>query len=208
MCYTTNPWFYKFMYNMDNIDNERLHNHSPHGNVSEHFKTTTSAKLDTDAEDTNDRHCVSLPLYYDQVNWNFILSKTHPISSYHIKPIASIFNWCTTFSFGKWFIDKIRICLSITIIMHWNNKFRVWYHKMRTGFIVVSICMENYLHFFYLFVSGTISIVMNVHRYRKKRKSCSCWVFLVFFRYHILFYFICSLNCSKWRTNHKMVGMM
>lgn len=69
---------------MDNIDNEAITHtvSSSHGNVvlSEHFKNTntntndsTTSTLDTDAdgdaEDTaKHRHCVSLPLYYDQVS--------------------------------------------------------------------------------------------------------------------------------------------
>lgn len=66
---------------MDIIANETTsHTVEPHGNVSEHFKnnntnintsTTTTSTLDTtDAEDTSakHRHCVSLPLYYDQVS--------------------------------------------------------------------------------------------------------------------------------------------
>lgn len=75
---------------MDNIDNETatIHTISPHGNVvvvSEHFKntnntntntnTSTTSTLDTDADaevDTSKhRHCVSLPLYYDQVSCAF-----------------------------------------------------------------------------------------------------------------------------------------
>lgn len=66
---------------MDIIANETTsHTVEPHGNVSEHFKnnnanintsTSTTSTLDTtDAEDTSakHRHCVSLPLYYDQVS--------------------------------------------------------------------------------------------------------------------------------------------
>lgn len=51
---------------MDNIENENSHTVLPHGNVSQHFKNTSI--INTDAEDTKHRHCVSLPLYYDQVN--------------------------------------------------------------------------------------------------------------------------------------------
>lgn len=81
---------------MDNIDNETTsHTVEPHGNVSEHFKNnnsnnntntniSTTSTLDTDAEDTSKhRHCVSLPLYYDQVScgiW-FLALKLHTVSN-------------------------------------------------------------------------------------------------------------------------------
>lgn len=51
---------------MDNIDNGLTHTVSPHGNNSEHFKDISSPDSETDS--VKHRHCVSLPLYYDQVS--------------------------------------------------------------------------------------------------------------------------------------------
>lgn len=62
--YVANQHFTQF-YNMDNVDNEINHTVLPHGNISEHFENCNT--IDADAEDNN-RHCVSLPVYYDQVN--------------------------------------------------------------------------------------------------------------------------------------------
>lgn len=55
---------------MDNIDNGPTHTVSPHGNNSEHFKDISTPDSETDS--TTHRHCVSLPLYYDQVSFYFI----------------------------------------------------------------------------------------------------------------------------------------
>lgn len=52
---------------MDNIDNGPTHTVLPHGNGSEHFKDILTP--DNDTENENHRHCVSLPLYYDQVGF-------------------------------------------------------------------------------------------------------------------------------------------
>lgn len=51
---------------MDNIDNGPTHTISPHGNNSEHFKGISTPDSETDS--ATHRHCVSLPLYYDQVS--------------------------------------------------------------------------------------------------------------------------------------------
>lgn len=59
--------FYIEFNNMDNIDNGPTHMVSPHGNDgSEHFKDILTP--DNDTENGQHRHCVSLPLYYDQVS--------------------------------------------------------------------------------------------------------------------------------------------
>lgn len=55
---------------MDNIDNGPTHTVLPHGNGSEHFKDILTP--DNDTENENHRHCVSLPLYYDQVGFFFV----------------------------------------------------------------------------------------------------------------------------------------
>lgn len=62
--------------NMDNIDNGPTHTVLPHGNGSEHFKDILTP--DNDTENENHRHCVSLPLYYDQVGFFLlILTPSH-----------------------------------------------------------------------------------------------------------------------------------
>lgn len=59
---------------MDNIDNGPTHTVLPHGNNSEHFKDILTPDSQTDS--AKHRHCVSLPLYYDQVRRDFITTKT------------------------------------------------------------------------------------------------------------------------------------
>lgn len=111
---------------MDNIDNEAItHTVSPpHGNVvvvsSEHFKNTantntsnsTTSTLDTDAdadaEDTaKHRHCVSLPLYYDQVSFDclFFYPRFRPsfFFSSPSNPHTQLFHHCE-----RWWDDKIK----------------------------------------------------------------------------------------------------
>lgn len=53
---------------MDNIDNGTTHTISPHHKNPGHFKDI-STPSDSEADSSKNRHCVSLPLYYDQVRY-------------------------------------------------------------------------------------------------------------------------------------------
>ncbi|XP_055323449.1 uncharacterized protein LOC129578631 isoform X2 [Sitodiplosis mosellana] len=60
---------------MDNIDNGPTHTTSPHGNNSEHFKDISTPDSETD--NATHRHCVSLPVYYNQVQVRIKTKRNH-----------------------------------------------------------------------------------------------------------------------------------